>query len=274
MPELPEVETIARQLAAAAGGFRWTRVITRPCSLYRTPAADVARRLTGARLAGVARRGKVLLLRFDQGLTLLAHLGMSGQWLLVPPAVPGPGHRHLIAELEDGRTLILRDPRRFGFLKLVATGEVDGQPELHRVGADPLDPGRTWEDFLRTLKTRGGAVKPLLLTQALFAGIGNVYADEILFAARVRPMRPVTDLSSVEQKELFHGIRTVLSQAVADGGTSFDDVYTDLYGRPGLFGGRLNVYGREGEPCPRCHIPLAAAVSGGRASVYCPHCQK
>jgi len=274
VPELPEVETIARQLAAAAAGVRWTRVTARPCSLYRTPAADVARRLTGARLARVARRGKVLLLGFDQGLTLLAHLGMSGQWLLMPPAVPGPGHRHLIAELEDGRMLVLRDPRRFGFVKLVATADVDIQPELDRVGADPLDPARTWEDFLKTMKARGGTVKPLLLTQALFAGIGNVYADEILFAARVRPMRPVSDLSSIEQKELFHGIRGVLAQAIEHGGTSFDDVYTDLYGRPGLFGGRLNVYGREGEPCPRCHGPLAAAVSGGRASVYCPHCQK
>lgn len=127
---------------------------------------------------------------------------------------------------------------------------------------------------MRTFKARAGAVKPLLMTQALFAGIGNVYADEILFAARVKPMRAATDLAPVEQKELFHAIRDVLAQAIAHGGTSFDDVFTDIYGRPGLFGGRLNVYGREGEPCPRCHGPLKTVPVGGRASVFCPHCQK
>lgn len=274
MPELPEVETIRRQLAAAAAGIRWARITARPCSLFRTPAPEVVRRLTGARLDGVHRRGKVLLLRFDQGQTLLIHLGMSGQLVLLPPAEPGAGHRHLVVELADGRTLLLRDPRRFGFVKLVPTPDEAGQRELAQVGPDPLESTRTWEDFLRAFKARGGAVKPLLMTQSLFAGIGNIYADEILFTARVRPSRLAVDLSPVELKELFHGIRGVLRLAVDHGGTSFDEAFTDLYGRPGLFGGKLSVYGRAGEPCGGCHTPLKLAAVGGRASVYCPHCQK
>ncbi len=265
---------MVRQLAAAATGSRWDRVTARPCSLFRTPAPELVRRLTGARLEGVVRRGKVLVMRFDGGRTLLVHLGMSGQLLLVPPAEPGPGHRHLVVDFADGRTLVLRDPRRFGFVRLVATAEADRAPELSHVGADPLDPARTWEDFLRAFKGRGGAVKPLLMAQAQFAGIGNVYADEILFAARVRPARPAPDLSTVELKELFHAIRGVLGQAIGHGGTSFDDAFTDLYGRPGLFGGRLAVYGRDGEPCPSCHMPLRTTPVGGRASVWCAHCQK
>ena len=274
MPELPEVETVSRQLAAAVTGIRWVRVTARPCSLFRTPAAELVRGLTGARLEGVARRGKVLLLKMDTGRTLLVHLGMSGQVLLVPPAVPGAGHRHLIAELGDGRTLVLRDPRRFGFVKLAPTAALDAVPELAGVGADPLDPARAWEDFLRTLHARGGAVKPLLMTQSLFAGIGNVYADEILFAARIRPARAAADLAPVELKELFHAIRAVLARAIDHGGTSFDEAFTDLYGRPGLFGGRLNVYGRDGEPCTSCHTALTPVMVGGRASVFCPRCQK
>ena len=274
MPELPEVETVRRQVAGALVGSRWTRITARPCSLFRTPAAELTRRLAGARLTGATRRGKVLLLGFDGDRTLLVHLGMSGQLLLAPPAAPGAGHRHLVVDLDDGRTLVLRDPRRFGYVKLVATSAAAGQPELAQVGADPLDPARNWEEFTRAFKARSGAVKPVLMTQSVFAGVGNVYADEILFRARVRPQRAAADLTAIELKELFHAVRAVLGEAIDLGGTSFDDAFTDLYGRPGLFGGRLRVYGRDGEPCPTCHTGLQPATIGGRSSVFCPHCQK
>jgi len=274
MAELPEVETIRRQLTASVAGLRWDGVEAKPASLFRTPPAAVRARLTGARLGGVERRGKVLLLVFDPQRILLVHLGMSGQVLLVPPAVPAPGHAHLVATLEDGRELVFRDPRRFGFFRLARATELDGLRELASVGLDPFDPRQTWEKFLRDCAARGGAVKPLLMRQTHFAGVGNIYADEILFASRIRPTRPASSLNPVEQKQLFHAIRDILSAAIEFGGTSFDEAFTDIYGRPGLYGGRLLVYGKEGEPCGRCNTTLKLARIGGRSSVFCPHCQR
>lgn len=274
MPELPEVETIRRQLGAAIGGSVWRRVTARPCSLFRTPAAALAAGLTGARVTGVDRRGKVLLIGFDGDRVLLAHLGMSGQILLVPPAEPDPGHHHLVADLADGRTLVFRDPRRFGYLRLAARGGLEGLTELAGLGPDPLGADRTWEAFLRSFAERDGAVKSALLDQRRFPGIGNVYADEILHVARIRPGRSVSGLTQIERKELYHAIRDVLHGAIELGGTSFDGVLLDIFGRPGLHGGRLRVYGRQGEACDRCHHALKSAAVGGRMSVYCPHCQK
>jgi formamidopyrimidine-DNA glycosylase len=274
MPELPEVETLRRQLAAEVVGRTWSRVEARPSSLLRTPAREVAARLTGARLERVERRGKVLLLGFGGDRTLLAHFGMSGQVLLAPPAALPPDHRHLVAELDDGRLLVFRDPRRFGYLRLVRGADLAGARELAGLGRDPLDHALTWQAFLAGPWTRGGAIKALLLNQAVFAGIGNVYADEILFAARVRPTRPASALSPAERKELYHAIRDVLARAVELGGTSFDEAFVDLYGRPGLYGARLAVYGREGEPCPRCHAVVRGARVNGRVSAFCPRCQK
>jgi len=273
VPELPEVETVRRQLAATAGA-RWETVTARPCSLFRTPAAELARRLTGAELAGVERRGKVLVLRFGGEWDLLVHLGMSGQVLLDPPARPAPGHRHLEAGLADGRRLVFRDPRRFGFIRLARHAELAGLKELANVGADPLEPFFTWDRFAAALRGKAGAIKPLLTGQKAFAGIGNVYADEILHLAKVQPGRAVSDLTAVEQKDLYHAVRGVLAAAIEHGGTSFDDVYTDLYGRPGLYGAKLRVYGRDGEPCRACHTPLRLARGGGRSSVFCPRCQR
>lgn len=274
MPELPEVETIRRQLNDAVAGAVWRRVTAKPCSLFRTPAGALAASLTGARIERVERRGKVLLLGFDRDRVLLVHLGMSGQVLLVPPAEPDPGHRHLVAELADGRTLVFRDPRRFGFIRLSLRRDLAGLQELAGLGPDPLGPDRTWEAFLRGFAERDGAVKSVLLDQRRFPGIGNVYADEILHAARLRPGRSVSGLTPVECKELYHAIHDVLRGAIALGGTSFDGVLLDVYGRPGLQGGALRVYGRHGETCHRCHHGLKTAVAGGRTSVYCPHCQK
>lgn len=272
MPELPEVETIRRQLTAELAGVAWERLTARPSSWFRTPAPAVVRRLTGARLESVDRSGKVLLLRFGGGRCLLAHLGMSGQVLLVPPADPDPRHHHLTVGLADGRTLVFRDPRRFGYLRL-ADGDPAGLPELAGIGADPLDRSLPWDRFSAAFARHGGPVKALLLSQTLFGGIGNVYADEILHAARIRPVRRGADLSPAQLKDLFHAIPAVLREATAFGGTSFDEAFTDLYGRPGLNGGRLKVYGRAGEPCPRCFAPLRAGTVAGRTTHACPRCQ-
>jgi len=220
------------------------------------------------------RRGKVLLFGFRNEMVLLCHLGMSGQVLLTPPAEPGPEHHHLVARLDDGRRLVFRDPRRLGFLKLARRSDLGSLKELSGIGADPLDPALTWDRFRAEFKSRAGKVKALLMDQRIFAGMGNIYADEILHASRVKPTRTVSELSPVELKELYHSIRQTLGVAISYGGTSFDEAFVDIYGKPGLFGGCLKVYGREKEPCLRCSTPLKQAKVGGRSSVFCPHCQK
>lgn len=274
MAELPEVEAIRRQLAAEVVGRRWVAVTAKPGRIFRTPAPAAARALRGARLEKAGRRGKVLLLEFDGGKVLLVHLGMSGQVLLVPPAEHPEGHVHLEAALDDGRKLVFRDPRKFGFYRLAKAGETDSLRELAGIGTDPTAPGFTWEKFSADLRARKGALKPLLMDQSFFGGIGNIYSDEILFASRLRPMRGVETLTPVEAKDLFHSVRDVLASAIGCGGTSFDEAFTDVYGKPGLYGGRLAVYGKQGEPCGHCSTELKLIRSGGRSSVFCPHCQK
>jgi formamidopyrimidine-DNA glycosylase len=274
MAELPEVESIRRALAAEITGVRWGTVSVKPGRIFRTPAVALAKSLRGSRVEAVRRRGKVILFDFDNDLVLLVHLGMSGQILLHPPSDPGPDHRHLTVGLEDGRALVFRDPRRFGFFRLARKEDVPGLRELAGVGIDPLDSALTWEKFNAMLKSRTTKVKALLMDQRVMAGIGNIYADEILHHARISPHRQASDLSPIEMKELYHAIRTVLSGATERGGTSFDAAFTDIYGRPGLYGGSLKVYERGDEPCPRCNTGLKSARVAGRSSVFCPHCQK
>lgn len=274
MPELPEVETIRGQLAAEAAGKRWLELHPHPCSLFKTPPRFLARSLAGARLEAVGRRGKYLLFQLEPEWILIVHLGMSGQILLIPPAGMPSSHCHLRVLLEDGRDLVFRDPRRFGRIKLARPVELDSLKEMANLGKDPFDPGFTWELFSGFFRRRGISIKALLMDQRAFAGIGNIYADEILFRARIRPQRPAADLSPAEIKDLFHTIKDTLSEACRHGGTSFDGAYVDLYGKPGLYGGQLNVYGREGGVCRACNSVLRPIRIGGRGSVYCPHCQK
>jgi formamidopyrimidine-DNA glycosylase len=274
MPELPEVETIRRQLAAEIAGIRWQRLSPRPSSFFRSSPRLFAENLSGARLDRIERYGKLLLLRFAGEWIMLVHLGMSGQVLLSPPAGAASSHRHLRAELEDGRELAFRDPRRFGYIRLVRASELAKIKEVAGQGRDPLAPSFTWAHFISLLERRNVAMKALLMDQRLMPGVGNIYSDEILHRARIAPFRRAIDVGGVEMKELYHSIRDVLAKALEHGGTSFDDAFVDIYGRPGLFGGCLRVYGKAGEPCGSCHTPLKPQRLGGRASVYCPRCQK
>lgn len=274
MPELPEVETIRRQLASEVVGRSWAEVVARPSRIFRTKPAEVAKSLKDAVIESVERRGKVILIGFKGDRVLLVHLGMSGQVLIVPPAQCPGSHWHLEAMLDDGRLMVFRDPRRFGYYRLAKRGELDGLKELSGLGPDPLGPGFTWERFSADIREMTGLVKPVLLNQGFVAGVGNIYSDEILYASRVMPTRAIEALSPVELKGLYHSVRDTLTASISCGGTSFDEAFTDIYGKPGLYGSRLAVYGREGEPCRRCSSVLKTAQVGGRSSVYCPHCQK
>lgn len=274
VPELPEVETIRRQLAAEVVGRTWSDVTARPGRIFRTPAREAAKSLSGAVVGSIERRGKVIIIGFNGGRILLVHLGMSGQVLLIPPAQCPESHWHLEAMLDDGRLLVFRDPRRFGFYRLATRAELGGLRELAGVGPDPLGPSYTWEKFSVDVRELKGLAKPVLLNQRVFGGIGNIYSDEILFEAHIQPARGFESLTPVELKNLYHAIRAVLTASIGCGGTSFDEAFTDIYGKPGLYGSRLTVYGREGEACRRCSSVLKAFRVGGRTSVYCPHCQR
>ncbi len=271
MPELPEVETVARGLHRALVGQTITGVAVHWPRTVAVPAVDEFRgRIAGRQVRSVSRRGKYLVVRLDQGY-LLIHLKMSGRLHVVPAQSPPGRHLRACFDLEDGRQLRFYDARKFGRLYLVADpAEVTGG-----LGPEPLAEAFTLEEFVRRLGRRTGRLKPLLLDQSFLAGVGNIYADEVLFAARLHPLRRADSLGPDERARLYEAIRTVLAQAVAGGGTTLEDGgYADVEGRPGSYQEQVAVYGRAGAPCRACGTPIERLVIGGRSSHFCPGCQK
>lgn len=270
MPELAEVETIARQLAQLVGRrVGRVRVVGRS-DFVRTP-----RRLgwlVGRRLAGVERRGKWLLVTAGDGqrqpVQLLLHLGMTGRLLVVPASTPLGPHTHVCIELEGEQELRYADTRRFGALAVQKAGE--RLAPLARLGPDALQ--ISVEEFCLRLSPRRAAIKALLLDQRVLAGLGNIYADESLWRARLHPACPAARLAPEQLRRLWRAIRGVLAQAIRWRGTSVSD-YVDLSGRPGSFQRHLRVYGRAGRPCPRCRAPIERLRIAGRSSYFCPCCQ-
>jgi formamidopyrimidine-DNA glycosylase len=272
VPELPEVETIRRSLLPRVVGRRITDVEVREPRLRRRIPPSFAARLVGQRVDGIERRAKYLLFRLRSGDSLVVHFGMSGT-IVVHDAPVSPGqHDHVRLRLSDGAELVLNDPRRFGLLLLVPKGEIDALPELHRLGADPLEDDFSAERFRAALRHSRRPIKNLLLDQSVLAGLGNIYANEALFRARIRPTRRALRLRLVEAEELLRAIRRVLREAVDLGGSSIAD-YRDGNGRPGYFQLRLRVYDRAGEPCLQCGATVRRVVQSGRSSFYCPQCQ-
>ncbi len=267
MPELPEVETIRRALVQEVlhRRLRALEVRERVHLLQNCTAPQLEKALVGKRLTALDRRGKFLVLEFGPWAMVL-HLRMSGRLLLHPA-----GHTRLVLDFE-GRTLYLDDARRFAALYLVPTAKLWELDPLRRLGLEPFTPSYTLEAFRERLRSRR-EVKRLLLDQTKLAGLGNIYACEALFEACIHPERPASSLTQQEAKRLFEAIPRVLERALAAGGTSFDK-YRTPRGEPGRFQEEFSVYGREGEPCPRCGAPIARIVQGGRSSFYCPECQR
>lgn len=271
MPELPEVETVARGLGAHLVGrtiknvtIRWPRTIAFPS------VEEFERLVAGRRVASVGRRGKYLVVGLDEG-CLLIHLKMSGRLGVVPAAQSLDNHTHTYFDLDDGRQLRFRDVRKFGRIYLVD----DAGQVTTDLGPEPLATDFDLEDFCRLLARRSGRLKSLLLNQQFLAGLGNIYADESLFAARLHPLRKADSLDPEEQARLFHAIRSVLSQAVAGRGSTLDDSgYVDAEGQPGAYQEQIAVYGRRGEPCLSCQTPIDRIVVGGRSTHFCPRCQE
>lgn len=274
MPELPEVETVRRTLAPAIGA-RVASVAQsgKPLRLGRPmPFTAIKKALTGRRITGLRRHGKYLLIDVEGGAALLVHLGMSGRFRLVDGRVPAPPHTHLRVHLDDGRELRFTDPRRFGQIDLVRRDTERGHPSLAVLGRDPLEEGITGAWLHEQSRRRTVTLKSFLLDQSVIAGVGNIYASEALWRVRIRPSRRAHRLGAAEARALAKAVKVVLETALTKGGTSLKD-FVDADGVEGDNYEYLKVYGREGEPCPRCRTSIRRSVIQGRATFFCPTCQ-
>jgi formamidopyrimidine-DNA glycosylase len=274
MPELPEVETLAADLRPLLRDRAIVSCELRCPSLVRYP--DPARFVAvveNSRIQGVDRRGKYLLIRLEGGDLLVVHLGMTGHLRVVDAGEPEPPHLHAVFPLDDGRLLRYDDVRRFGRLLAGSEAELLGSRSLPNLGPEPIDPHFTAADLYRRVHRSRAPVKALLLDQAVVAGVGNIYADEACFRARVRPDRRGETLSRRAVGRLRAALEESLGEAIRNRGSTIDD-YRDAWGEFGGQQERLLVYGHAGEPCPRCGAPLRSARIGGRTTVFCRRCQR
>jgi formamidopyrimidine-DNA glycosylase len=269
MPELPEVETIRRGLERRLCGAKIAEIEIREARLRRPLDVASLRRIVGRTIRSVGRRGKYLLFDVGEGLLWLAHLGMSGQLLLTRVGAPAQPHEHLRVRLEPPGVLVYRDARRFGWMRV---GRAEELEELRRLGPEPLGEEADLASLPERLRSSRRSVKAALLDQATVAGIGNIYANEILFRAGIRPFRRGCRLRRDEAARIVRAMREVLAEAIARRGTSFSD-YLDSEGAPGAFQHELSVFGREGLPCRRCGCPIRRRVHLGRSTFYCV-CQR
>jgi formamidopyrimidine-DNA glycosylase len=274
MPELPEVETIRLALEPHLVGRRFERVDIDDQRLVRPfePTA-VAAELEGERVAALDRRGKYLIVRFESGRALLIHLRMTGSLRHAAAGSLGDDpHRRAVVKLDDGSDVAYRDVRRFGTWHLLEPDEVD--PYLQqRLGREPLERTFTARRLAERLENRTAPIKAALLDQRTVAGLGNIYVDEALWRAEVHPLRPAGTLDEDEIARLTRGIRQALRAGIVRQGASLRD-YSTPDGRRGRMQERFRVYGREGEPCPRCGTPIDKIRAGGRGTWYCPSCQR
>jgi formamidopyrimidine-DNA glycosylase len=271
VPELPEVETIVRDLHRLVRGATVTEVtVLRPDVIVGSPADAFERSLAGRRIEDVSRRAKNIVFDLRDGV-LVVNLGMTGRLVVHPPEQSEPPHVGVRIRLDDGRTILYEDVRRFGRLEL--TTHEAWAARSARLGVEPLS-----HDFTPTLLhriTRGSRapIKSWLMDQGRVVGVGNIYASEALFRAGIRPTRPAGSLSKPRALRLHAAIREVLQEAIEFRGTTLLD-YRDASGETGSFARRLRVYDREGEPCPDCGTRIRRIVQGGRSTYYCPRCQR
>jgi formamidopyrimidine-DNA glycosylase len=273
MPELPEVQTILTTLQPRLLGLRIERVEVFLEKIIKSPhPREFVTWLQGRSITGLGRRGKYLLLELDGTYILAVHLRMTGRLVYSSPDPPRDKHTHLVFYLNNGDELRFHDLRQFGTMNLMLIDDFAAFCSQKDLGPDALDPALTKDLFEKRFQGRRGQIKKLLLDQSLVTGIGNIYANEILWRARIHPERTVESLASVDMDELYRAMRSVLQEAVAGRGTTLRD-YVDGEGNPGSFQSQLAVHGREGEPCPECGKEIIRLKTGGRSSFVCPGCQ-
>ncbi len=278
--ELPEVEVMRRDLEKDVVGRKVAhaevrssrnamRVIRRHAKRKEFTDRLVSRKITKAE-----RRGKYILLHLDNGDALVVHFGMSGEFVRGNKRQALPPHTHVVITFAQGGDLRFVDPRTFGEMFVASTDELGKVKELQHIAIDPLDHVFTWHTFGGLLAQRASKLKPLLMDQKFISGLGNIYSDEVLFAAGLRHDRMSDSLSSQEVRRLYRALQEVLQDAIRYRGTTLpDEAYVDLFGRPGEFETELKVYGRTGQPCRRCRTPIETAKISGRSSYFCPQCQ-
>jgi len=278
VPELPEVEVVRAGLERHVLDTTITRVdVLHPRPVRRDPGGPegFAEALTGQRIVATRRRGKYLWLPLASGDALLGHLGMSGQLLVQRPGAPDERHlrvRLVLARRGEDLELRFADQRMFGGLSVSGGGAVL-PPEIAHIARDPLDPAFDEDEFVRRVRKRSAGVKRLLLDQNLISGVGNIYADEALWRARIHGDRPGDRLRAGQVRDLLGHARVVLVAALGEGGTSFDTLYVNVNGESGYFDRSLHAYGRDGEPCDRCGTPIRRIAFMNRSSYFCPACQ-
>ncbi len=270
MPELPEVETVVRGLMPLLVGKRLTRVITRRADLRWPLPADLAQRLSGATVTAITRRAKYGLLETDRGDTLIFHLGMSGKFR--PLTEEPTTHDHILFETAD-LTLAYNDPRRFGSMHLTPTPDAHSHPLLAGLGPEPLGPHFTPAHLEAAARKRSTSIKALLLDQRTVAGIGNIYACEALYTARIDPGRQAGRIGAKRLATLTRALKSTLAQAIEAGGSTLRD-HAQPSGDLGYFQHRFQVYDRENHPCPTCQTPIRRRPQNGRSTFHCPRCQR
>jgi len=269
MPELPEVEIIVRKLSLKLTGYEVSSYRVLFPGLFRNRSGEFLEQLVGRKIVKIRRRGKVILLNFDNDLTLLCHLKMTGQLLLSSPQKPVDKHTHFILSFNNQiEELRFRDVRKFGSILCFQTSET---LKFLSLGPEPLE--ISLSRFQRLFRGRKARLKSLLLDQNLIAGIGNIYANEILFEAKIHPLLSASFLEEGEIKRLWKAVRLVLKRALEHGGSSIRD-FKDAEGREGKFQNYHQVYGRKDLPCLRCGEEIERLRIGGRSSFFCPQCQK
>lgn len=276
MPELPEVETVRRGLSHLVRGYRIDDVKELHLRVRKSSSMMPLSALNGARILDIARRGKFLWFILDRPEVLVAHLGMSGQFLI--SSRDRPAARHVRAEftLSRGlrrRSLVFNDQRTFGWLSIEQTKE--GIPtSAQHIARDPFDPSFDIAGLIQNFKRRNVKIKSALLNQEIMSGVGNIYADEALWRARVHPESLASVLSPKKIQSVIERAIEVMSEAIEQGGTSFDDMYVHVNGESGFFDQSLSAYGQTNEPCPRCGTPIRRIIVGQRSSHFCPRCQR
>jgi formamidopyrimidine-DNA glycosylase len=278
--ELPEVEVMRRDLEREVVGKRIKEADVRPhrnaMRIIRRHARrkEFSDRLAGKKITKVDRKGKYLLLHLEEGEVLVVHFGMSGQFVRGTKRQALPLHTHVVLEFVQGGDLRYVDPRTFGEMFVSTADELGKIRELDHIAIDPLEDTFTWQEFSAELARRASKLKPLLMDQRFVSGLGNIYSDEVLFAAGLRHDRMSDTMSSQEVRRLYRAMREVLQDAVRFRGTTLgDEAYVDLFGKPGEYQNELKVYGRKGLACRRCRTPIDSVKINGRTSYFCPQCQ-
>lgn len=270
MPELPEVEVIARGLDATLAGRTIVSADAVGLTRLSEPASSLVPRVTGRTIVRAFRRAKVLLLEMDDGAFLVFHLKMTGR-VVHGPARDAERHDRILFHLDDGSLLSFADMRKFGYVRVFTPEELAQWDFLKRVGPEPLETAP--EDLARRIAGRRSAIKALLLNQSVVAGVGNIYADESLFRAGLHPETRGDRIGRARATALFSHLQDVLRLAISENGSSISD-YVNARGDAGAFQNSFNVYGRKGEPCKQCGETLRAVTVAGRTSTFCPHCQR